>query len=404
MWVTSEPTVWPEPPVEMTYTALTQMERCPRQWALTAASYPNIWNGHGYPQRVHVVGLAGQVLHSAVEVILKALTTSGCASVYEPAAFGVMKALGGYSAVINEAIDRVLSDCGENPRALPIMESAGRMLRARVQELRGQAQTLVSRVSLAAKVPSGEQPRHGERKRGPLTAGAFSELDLQAHELHWKGRVDLLVVSSKGCEITDFKTGREDPAHVFQVQLYALLWRLDRDRNPDGRPATRLIVAYAGRDRDVAVPESAELERLQDEVMARTEAARSAVTVRPPETRPSLAHCTFCGVRQLCRDYWELPEQEERQDDRRWLDLQVKIVRPHGPSSWDATIERTPGQALFSRKVLIRTAGDATFRTGDRIRILDAGLQDLDDDGLDGREPDTLIVTLNAASEVYAMP
>jgi hypothetical protein len=229
-------------------------------------------------------------------------------------------------------------------------------------------------------------------------------VDLAAPELRWKGRIDLLVVSARGCEITDFKTGKEDPKHVLQVQIYALLWSLDRQRNPQGQLATRLVVAYGGRDQEVSVPTVAQLGELRSEIATRSDAARQAVAARPPEARPTQEHCDVCGVRQLCGDYWQRPDgtvQTNDVDRRSRIDLQATIVGQHGPSSWDATIEGAPGHTFRGRRALIRTAGDVALPSGGQVRILDADLQDVEHDGPEADKPDAVIVMLNASSEVY---
>ena len=43
------PDTWPEPPREMSVSSLRAIESCPRRWALSTASYPNLWRGIGYP-------------------------------------------------------------------------------------------------------------------------------------------------------------------------------------------------------------------------------------------------------------------------------------------------------------------------------------------------------------------
>jgi hypothetical protein len=389
----------------MTFSTLTQIERCPRQWALSNAAYPYIWGRKGYPQRMYAAAFEGQVLHKAVEIVLGALTAAGCASLQEPSAFGVMKSLGGYTAVVDDSIRRVIGDSTDNPRASRVLESAERRLRARLHDLRARVQTIVSRVSFAPPIAPYGPPSIGERRTGAITAGAFAEVDLSVPELSWKGRVDLLVVSADGCEITDFKTGKEDPKHILQIQIYALLWSLDRARNPGAQRVRRLVLAYSGRDKEVSVPTTAQLGQLRNEIAARSDAARQAVAARPPEARPTQAHCDVCGVRHLCGDYWQRPDNSAQADDadrRSRIDLQVTIVGQHGPWSWDATIERAPGHPVRGRRALIRTAGDVAFSSGSRVRILDADVQNLEHDELDGQEPDAAIVMLNASSEVYA--
>ena len=70
---------------------------------------------------------------------------------------------------------------------------------------------------------------------GPMTAGAYSELEVRSEKIGWKGTLDLLVISPDECEITDFKTGLPREEHRFQIEVYALLWTLDKKRNPQGR-------------------------------------------------------------------------------------------------------------------------------------------------------------------------
>src|SRR4051812_31816068 len=101
------PATWPDAPSEMTVTSLTEMELCPRRWALARAQYPNIWGGHGYPPHVSLSALTGTIVHRALETVTKGLNTAGCASVKDPSACNVLRNLGGYTAVINACIDEV---------------------------------------------------------------------------------------------------------------------------------------------------------------------------------------------------------------------------------------------------------------------------------------------------------
>src|SRR5262245_12306568 len=111
-WKAALPATWPRPPETMTVSTLAEIEACPRRWALSTASYPELWNGRGYPQRLFTSALAGTILHLAIETIVKGLVQSGCSSVHDPAAALLMKELGGYTNLLNKCLYRTLERYG----------------------------------------------------------------------------------------------------------------------------------------------------------------------------------------------------------------------------------------------------------------------------------------------------
>ena len=178
LWIADAPVAWPDAPADMTVTTLREIESCTRRWALSAGQYPDLWNGRGYPPRVHLSALSGTVVHHALEVITRALVRAGCSSLHDPTALQVLRGLGGYTKVVNDCIDRTLSRLASNPRAQRVLEFAARTLRAQVPELRTRAQTMLSRVRL-----SRDPARHAEgstpRARGPLTVARFPRLNFE---------------------------------------------------------------------------------------------------------------------------------------------------------------------------------------------------------------------------------
>jgi hypothetical protein len=398
IWTTSAPAAWPDAPAEMTVSTLGEIESCPRRWALGAARYPE-FSGRGYPPRVQLSALSGTVVHLALEVITRALVKAGCPSLQDPTALRVMKDLGGYTKVVNDCIDRALERLASSPRAQRVLEYAARSLRAQVPELRTRTQTMLCRVRLPllqVRSAEGGTPR----VRGPLTAGAFPEVDFRAERIGWKGKADLLVLSPHACEITDFKTGAPDEKHQFQIRLYALLWSRDADLNPDQRRADRLILAYGSGDVEVAAPTASELDELEVLAVARRDAARQAVAVHPPQARPAPDHCRYCSVRHLCTDYWRPETQRlmaQEGEDRTFGDAEVTITGRHGPSSWDARVEVSRDIAA-GKAAVVRASRDLQLRAGDRLRLLDAAIT-LDVD--DPTEP--AVVTLGTLSEIYTV-
>ena len=87
------------------------------------------------------------------------------------------------------------------------------------------------------------------RERNPLPPGIYAEQWVQASSIGWGGYIDLLFLSNDRCEISDIKTGKAKESHADQVRLYALLWWLDIELNPDNRIADTSAAAISVRNR-----------------------------------------------------------------------------------------------------------------------------------------------------------
>ncbi len=397
MWSTSLPTSWPEPPHDMTVTTLLEIEACPRRWALTNAEYPTLWEGRGYPPQIQPAALGGTVVHSAVEVIVRAFAQAGCSTVDSAEAIGVIKDLGGLTAVIRNRAEQALSRFAANPRTRPDLESARRALGGQLPSLRAVVQSVLSRLVLPGR-PGGRGPTAVAGVRQALGTGAFVEVAVRAGGLHWKGIIDLLLVADDSCQIIDVKTGAPHEAHRFQLEVYALLWSRDVELNPSGRLATQLTLRYLGQDIDIDVPTVTRLDGLEREVVGRADLARAATAASPPEARPSTENCRFCSVRQLCGEYWDgLGRHIDAWSavDTRYGDVECSTTGRHGPSSWDAVVA-APAE-LAGERVVLRSRTRVLPSNG-RIRVLNAALTH---DGQEEDEP--AIVTLGSGSEVYAV-
>jgi hypothetical protein len=397
-WRVITPTTWPAPPAEMSVSTHAEIEECPRRWALSAAEYPELWSGRGYPPKLQVAALAGSVVHLALEIITKQLTRSGVPSLSDPSAPEVLKALGGYTHIVQECVERILKRYVDNPRASALMEHAQRTLRGQVPTLRARVQSMLSRLRLPKGTPSvagvPASKSGGPSLRLPLANGTYPEVEVRAKSIGWKGKIDLLMLGDETCAITDFKTGAADEAHKFQVRAYAVMWHLDDELNPSGRVVDRLVLAYGSQDVDVPPPSGSEFDDLGRELLTRRKAAEAALAPRPPAARPSAETCRYCGVRQLCDAYWA---SAALADDGRFGDVELKIIGRHGPTSWDAVIIRArelPGKAA----ALLRLSQPNEFKMGTRLRVLDGALaRDPEDDAAPA------VVTLSALSEAYCL-
>lgn len=393
-WTVIAPTAWPAAPAEMSVSTYAEIEECPRRWALGAADYPDLWSGRGYPPRLQVAALAGSVVHLALEIITKRLTSAGAPSQDHPLATQVLKDLGGYTNVVQVCVERILRRFADNPRATPLMDHAQRTLRGQVPTLRMRVQTMLARIHLTVGTAGSGPPATSPLQRLPLSNGTHPEIELRAKGIGWKGKADLLVLADDACEITDFKTGAADEGHKFQVRVYAVLWRLDDELNPSGRVVERLVLAYDSHDIDVPPPSAHEIDELSRDLLRRRQAAEVALAERPPAARPAAETCRHCSVRHLCDAYWSGTAQAVS-DDGRFGDAELKIIGRHGPTSWDAVVTRASDLPARS-PALLRLQQPVEFKVGERVRVLDGALAR---DPEDAAAP--IIVTLGAFSEAY---
>jgi hypothetical protein len=386
----------------MTVTALTEIEACPRRWALSVADYPLLWRGRGYPSRLQLHAAAGATVHLAIEEITTALVRARCQSVHDAATVQVMRTMGGYSKVVNDCIDRVVARFHDNPRATPLLGFVAHALQAQVPELRARVQTFVSRLRLPQVPVTADSYVSKPSEAG--TFGVFSEVDLQARNIGWRGRADLVTVTSEQCEIIDFKTGAPDDAHRFQIRVYALLWKSDTKRNPLSRMADRLVLAYTSGNVEVPAPTAEEIEALQAEIVSRRDASIAALSRDPPEARPERDHCRYCGVRQLCEEYWTAATQQlmaaEGLNDG-FLDIEVTVTGRHGPSSWDAVLARS-AIGVLGQPVLLRGSGLPFLpHSGQRLRLLSVRLSQSGEGEVVSGAASPFIVTIGTSSEAF---
>lgn len=392
--------VLPDPPRYWSYSALKAVEACPRRHALSRASYPNLWEGRGYPQVPNPAAIFGDVVHGAIELIVKAFVDAGCSSAQSADAVTVLKDLGGYTTVAEKILAGRLGHLDDNPRLSgERRRQLARELARKLPDARVQIQTYLSRLPplpTEAPAPADAETEFGvmnrTRDRREISRGPHPELELIAESLRLLGRVDLLMLEEDGARITDFKTGAEDPSHEEQLLTYALLWARDHVVNPRQLPCRSLQAAYPNREKVFSLPDDAALEKLESNLATRIKAADEAVEAATPEARPS-DHCRLCGVRPLCADYWDHYSTEPiPSSDGEWFDLEGRVTSQHGAKSW--VVEATSGHG----PILVRTP--STFETLplDRsVRLL--GVRRV----IDPDDPDALIAAMGASTETFVL-
>lgn len=412
IWYARLPHEWAAAPEWMSFSRLSEIEACPRRWSLNSASYPEIWSRRGYPPKVYFASLSGQIIHAALEIISNALNKAGCSSTTDECFVRVMREQGGFTKIIEAAIKSLCNDLYDNPRFTSKLKYISIKLRNSVPALREQLQIMSGKLRLqggfVATTTSRSRGNYGAI-RGALSNGTYSEIELRAASLRWRGFVDVLTLSDVSCEIIDYKTGMPKPEHEEQVRLYSLLWARDVQLNPSGRTVDHLTLAYSTTDVNVEPLTRSQLDVLELEIISRTRVAYSLAQQSPPPAFPSIHKCEFCPVRQLCDEYWtpqvqqmiaqevehELPSAGEY-----LVDLEIDNLQQQTPLSWNAVVilcrDLPAGTDIMIKDPEPSSVLHNKFNSGSRIRILDAFL-------VKNPENTTTIVLLTGASEVFVV-
>lgn len=389
---------WPTTPALWSYSSLKEMEVCPRRWMLSRATYPALWSRRGYPAIPVVAAIFGNVVHGVVERLAQALADAGIESATPGAVVSVLGDQGGWRGIVMHEIEHQLARFDDNPRV-----SAERIDRVREELIRrapqaaDQVKVFLGRGALPAARHSSTEEMSGAGKgkppRLPAAPGTHAEREVCADSLRLTGRIDLLVIDDIDVTVIDFKTGEEDAGHDDQVRLYALLWGLDDRTNPEGRPATKLEVAYPSRTRSVEPFDEAGLSTLQSATAGRIAAADAITEATSPVATPSPEGCQFCQVKHLCDVYWPtIPPAVSETSTEEWFDFEGRALRPHGTRSW--YLEATNSTA----EVLVRTVEtNVPFPQGARVRLL--GVRRT----IDPDKEDRLVISMVSTSEWYAV-
>jgi len=308
VFTTVTPTHWQAPPEWMNFHYLVRAEQCPRSAALRHATYSQLWNRRGYPDKPSLAALSGMVIHKAIARIVRALADSGIGSFDDPRSVAILKSLGGYSKVIAESVTDVFQSLAGNPRFELVRSSSLLRLNNRLPAIREQVQLQLSRLKWKLQPPPVELTENLdtdalESDRLPLEQGTHFEVELRHPGIKWRGFADLIELHDDFCTIEDFKSGEPSDDHLLQLQIYALLWSHDDELNPAKTAIDKLVICYPNGDRIVPHDKKSG-SKLAQELQARTNAVRKAVSGPESQANLDAERCPQCDVRHLCSDYW----------------------------------------------------------------------------------------------------
>lgn len=389
---------WPTTPALWSYSSIKEMEVCPRRWMLSRATYPDLWGRPGYPSAPVVAAIFGNVVHGVVERLGQALADAGIESATPGAVVSVLGDRGGWRGIVMHEVEHQLARFADNPRvSTERIDRVREELIRRAPQAADQVKVFLGRSALPTERRSstGEASAVGKGKptRLPAAPGTHAEREVCADSLRLTGRIDLLVIDDADVTVIDFKTGEEDLEHEVQIHLYALLWSLDDQTNPEGRLATKLEVAYPSRTRSVEPLNETALGALETTTAGRIAAADAITREASPLATPSAEGCQFCQVKHLCDVYWPtIPPTVSETTTEEWFDFEGRAVRPHGTRSW--YLEATNSTA----EVLVRTVEtNVPFPQGARVRLL--GVRRT----IDPDKDDRLVISMVSTSEWYAV-
>lgn len=369
--IVSSRAVLAAPPARWSYSALKEAAACPLRYCLERATYPDLGDHKGYPSLPSVPALFGNVVHGALETVVKAMAEAGVESPQAESAAEVIRDLGGFTSVVEKELARQLAPLKDNMRLSKDRQRRIAInLEAQVADARAQVQTYLSRtrfVSVAQRAGSsseGAQPRAPVRRE--LGEGSHAEVELAAEGQRLYGRVDLLTISGDQVDIIDYKTGGESDGHADQLHLYAWLWDADEKVNPRGLGVASLTAAYRDQDVAVDVPSADQMAALSQELATKIEDADREVASGNPTAKSSKENCRYCAVRHLCASYWATvaPKLSDvAQGD--FFDYEGVIGEQNGQRSWWLLSD------VGRPELLLRTTTPTPpFASGDRVRFL----------------------------------
>ncbi len=407
MWFVELPEKFGSPPERMSASTLKEIESCPRKYALRRAAYPKIWNGFGYPSKPTLKGLEGIIVHSSIEQIVKALKHADCPSISDEIFVKTMRSLNGYSGVLENQLEKISNELIANPRLNYKGSQIIYNLKDSFPLLREQLQGQISKLTFENEAKTTNYSNF-DNSIHSLSNGIHSEVELNAPDLGWYGKVDYLHLSADKCEIADFKTGERKPEHIFQINIYNMLWILDKKQNPNSVPITRLTLSYKNGDLEIPPLVDYEVEDFIAEVKQRTSSAKSQILQLTPEAKPSVDNCKYCFVRQLCTAYWTQDTQNFLEEEslrltaqkKNYIDIEIQLENSIAEHLWYAKT-LICGNIAPQTQLLVRFAPSnlqfpVELKSGLQLRLLDVSLLQQKDEELSVQT-----VSANWQSEIF---
>lgn len=368
------------------------------------AHYSNLGED-AYPDMPKLPAIKGNITHSVLKrVAREAKELLGTQMTWVPAVVEALKKMGGYSETIRKCAGQELDRVEQNPRGSIVVAYITKGIEESISQIRIDVQHSISRLPHSAYAPHNDAGVSGSRERRALGYGTFMEVDLLSKELGMRGFIDLLWRDQDRCQILDYKTGAPNSNHRDQLELYAVLWWHDVERNPSHSMATGLTLLYPNLREDLQPPSKKRLIEITECWRERKADAFQAVTESLPLALPSTEKCSTCPVRQLCDEYWLSVLNRSpacAQGETEFTDAEVLVKRRHGPTSWEIEIIRCPRSSIAGKVILRDNAEHSVFsclfQPGRVLRLLGVRV------GEPVEEGDIQVLYLSSFSEAFVI-
>jgi len=363
------PTAWPIPPISYSYSSLTAIERCPRQWQLAHSRYGDLAR---FPTRPHPAAVEGEIVHAVLDRLFKALAVRGMPTLATPSFREGLAEVDVQRSVRHLVVEHE-HRLADHPRtgAFRLRTSPQQLVNQVIRLFRGLYQDAVT-THRASNLPAAILRAPLQLPSGPALAallcerGALSELSLVHPSLPFGGIIDLIWSDKGESVITDFKTGQEKPEHKKQVAYYAVLWW-----RCSGVLPGRAEVRYPDRSVPVSL-EEALLVEVEEELCRRVSAVATMLASTP--TQAVLGeHCRHCDVRQFCDRYWAdrselFPGRSRTAGQETSVDVEVTVVGEPSGGGFEAQEGEAGVFAVVFQEDVAMVHGP--FAKGERLRTL----------------------------------
>lgn len=399
IWKICSPSSRATMPEWMSFHFLLEAEKCPRACALKNAGYLQLWDRAGFPNRPVVSAFAGLVVHSAAELIIKRFMQDGVKSAMEAKAMETLRSLGGYTTILSRVLDDAFQREADNPRFQQFKAPFLKLMLARIPNMRESLQELLrgqSWISRTSETTHEATTRAVGRRRFRLGPGTHFEVELRDEQIMWKGRADIIMLSSAGCSISDLKTGSPSDHHQEQMIVYSVLWDGDQELNANQVPISDLRLCYSSGSISVSVPAKADMNKTRANLHERTAQIKEEMESEIVPARPSMDNCRYCQVKLLCDEYWT---SSARNHSEQFRDVELVLESARGDSVWTAKLTFASG-FLGEEVVIKRSQSDLAFwkdlSEGMRVRLTDVHVT--------SREPDEMsLISLTTFSEALIL-
>lgn len=337
------PTSWAKAPEIFSFSTLKLIESCPLRWQLENSDWPEFGR---YPCRPFAAAIEGQIIHAGLEGLFRCMGLAGLPEMDSPE-FYQEAASFNLGNLIEVKMQEHLDEIARHPRG-----HSFRFERKKQHLINETINTFRNVYKPEARLPKRSPHSRSTQKsaQNPVDYAFLlsqhkylSEIYIAAEPLQLAGIIDTVFIEQDRLVIADFKTGAQQPEHLDQLQLYALLWH-----SATGQVADELRLIYPGATVSHACsPE--QLKKVSKALQTRITAADTELAANPAAGRLS-DNCRHCSVRQVCTAYWQSPHIVRKKSELKKkaatgsIDLAVTFLQ--SPGETGSLVSLTDGTQL----------------------------------------------------------